>query len=140
MGSSPKNATTVPTAKATVVPKAPVAPAPVSTPTPDSSWIGTFPAKGTPKNTTNPAVPSQTGTTPPNPTYTDFSQKTDTAGADPYGFQYNADGSMDTVGMGLESSNAYDARMQYAKYLTELSNYNSNFDPEKKYSELQASE
>lgn len=47
---------------------------------------------------------------------------------------------MDTVGMGLESSSAYDARMQYAKYLTELSNYNSEFDPEKKYSELQASE
>jgi len=52
MGSSTK-ATTAP--KATVVPKAPVAPAPVSAPTQDSSWIGTFPAKGTPKNTTNPA-------------------------------------------------------------------------------------
>jgi len=134
-----KTTATVPTS-ATVVPKAPVAPAPVSTPIPDSSWIGTFPAKGTPKNATNPAVPSQTETTPPNPTYTDFSQKTDTVGADPYGFQYNADGSMDTVGMGLESSSAYDARMQYAKYLTELTNYNSEFDPEKKYSELQASE
>lgn len=140
IGTFPVKKPTTPTATATVVPKAPVAPAPVSTPTPDSSWIGTFPAKGTPKNTTNPAVPSQTGTTPPNPTYTDFSQKTDTVGADPYGFQYNADGSMDTVGMGLESSSAYDARMQYAKYLTELTNYNSEFDPEKKYSELQASE
>ncbi len=81
MGASVKP-TTAPKVGATVVPKAPVAPAPVapapvSTPTQDSSWIGTFPAKGTPKNTTNPAVPSQTGTTPPNPIYTDFSQKTD---------------------------------------------------------------
>lgn len=141
MGTFPAKKTTATVAKATVVPKAPIAPAPVAQPTQDSSWIGTFPANGTPKNTTNPAVPSQTGENPPNRTYTDFSQNTDSVtGADANGYQYNADGSMDTVGMGLESSGAYDARMQYAKYLTELTNYDSGYDPEKKYSELQTSE
>ena len=42
--------------------------------------------------------------------------------------------------MGLESADAYDARMQYAKFLTESANYDSGYDVEGKYNALLESE
>lgn len=91
------------------------------------------------KNLTNPSVPSQNGSSP-TPSFTDYPSTGNGQPADQYGFKYNADGSIDTVGMGLESADAYDARMQYAKFLTESANYDSGYDVEGKYNALLESE
>lgn len=91
------------------------------------------------KNLTNPWVPSQNGSTP-TPSFTDYPSTGNGQPADQYWFKYNADGSIDTVGMGLESSQAYDARQQYAKFLTESANYDSGYDVEGKYNALLDSE
>lgn len=152
IGTFPVKKTTAPTTPTAVVKTPTTVAKPVATPTVGST--GYYTAQGDDlatankkknqyaidqKNLTNPAVPSQNGTSP-TASFTDYPTTGNGQPADNYGFKYNADGSIDTVGMGLESSDAYDARMQYAKFLTESANYDSGYDVEGKYNSLLDSE